>query len=320
MSTRDPNAPLVTEGLLPVKLLQHYILGWFEQISPTLRETVLSEQKYCGLEPGIGYHVEAKAIDDVAWIAPNRKIHLKEPYLQFLWCVCYALIVLYEEGFQKPVRNGEKELWLDEADPLIAKALALLDAAMKLRSGFDTTWFAELPQPTNPNHETDERVDKASNVFVAASAFILTHEVAHQYFDHIAVDSSGDESKREEFAADSYALDFLKQGLGIDRDHDQINSLGVIAVMTTFILLCPTFEGGDDHPDLDVRYLHALASLGLDAAEDMWVMACISLRLYSRYHDASVRVPRGEDLRSYRDLFYVILVQIVRQKHPGYSA
>jgi len=305
------------EGQLPVRVLMHYIPGWLEEHWPDLNEEMGAEVKFNGLNPGIAFHVEAKPIDSVACIDDSRKIHLWENYLQLLWCTCYAQQALYE-AWQRSVRAGRPAGRYDSTDPAVRTAFDVLDAGVGLLDLFDPRQFEGLPMPLNPDGEQDELVAKANILFVAATGFIILHEYAHHLFEHVAIISGEEESKKHEVAADDFALSFLRRGEGRGRDVDNINALGVLATMTTLMLMEPSLEGGPAHPDIHERLLNALERLNLSGAGEIWVSGCICLQTWGRYYPVPVVVRDPAIARDPQDMFRDILGQIVRHQHPKY--
>jgi hypothetical protein len=304
------------QGLLPVCVLQHLIIGWFERVSPDLLDEVKQEISYRGLQGGIGYHIEANVIDDVAWIDTARKINLKEPYLQLLWCTCYALVVMWEKGWTPALVGKQDTVILDDSIPELAQAYKVMQAGINLLCSFDPSPFNDLPGPKSPNQEEDELIEKGNIAFVAAGAFILMHEVGHQYYDHVGVDSNDEQSKKHEFDADAYALGYLKRGMSGHDATDNIHAVGVIAVMTTLMFMSPDFDGGDRHPDLNIRYMKALDSIEVGEREEVWVTACLSLILYQRFHGGVIHFPAAGQFNSYRQVFESMMKQLVSAKRP----
>lgn len=310
--------PVIGKGLLPVTVLVPYIFGWLERQWPELNEEMREQILFQGLKPGIAYHIDATRIVDSAEIDSKRKIHLWENFLQLLWCVCYAQVVCYQEGWQKSVRSGDPRGYYDSSDPEIARAYKVLDAGVSLLDHFDASVFDPLPMPAEPVNEGDELVGKASNVLIAAGVFIVIHEYAHHWYDHVSLETDKAESQSFEYAADSLALDFLKRGTGKGRDVDNIHALGVVATMTTLMLINPGLEGGDAHPDLHERYWHALNRLSLDGAQDIWVNACISLQMWGRYNPVPVEIKDPMVPRDGSQAFREILDQIVSHQRSMY--
>lgn len=120
---------------------------------------------------------------------------------------------------------------------------------------------------------------KANNMFVAAGVFIVMHEYAHHWYDHVSLPTNTPDSHSLEYRADELALDLMKRGTGKGRDVDNINALGVIATMTSLMLLNPQLDGNDTHPALHERYWHALNHLNLEGADDIWINAGIRSHL-----------------------------------------
>ena len=279
VDNRQPYQPEPLKGLLPVSALMHYIPGWLERHWPELNEDMRDETVYHRLNSQIKYHVYARPIRDAACIDGNRTIHLFENYFQLLLCVCYAQVVLYQEGWQKSIRAGNPRGFYDSSIPAVALAYEVLAAGESLIHTFDKSRFEGLPMPTEPVNEGDELVGKANNMFVAAGVFIVMHEYAHHWYDHVSLPTNTPDSHSLEYRADELALDLMKRGTGKGRDVDNINALGVIATMTSLMLLNPQLDGNDTHPALHERYWHALNHLNLEGADDIWINAGIRSHL-----------------------------------------
>jgi len=311
-SISDHFNPSTHEGVLPVRVLQFNMLKWFEEVSPTLLEEVLGEVNYRGLQRGIGYHIAIAPITDAAEIDGKKKIHLYENYLQFLWGVSYAITTLFQEGFVKPVKAGTYTGVTDLSDPFVRKAYAVFDASIELFTKCDPSKHYALPNPEKETPLDVKLIRQVNGVFSAASAFILMHEVGHQFFGHlddlpVTDDYLKDKGQYEdEFAADDYALEWLQKGKAPSDVLDDTNAMGVIAAMTTFLLMDPQLTGDDEHPPPHMRMTHALEELGT-TDENLWACACIGLRLWAAHTKYSFTVPSGDDLHGYKDLFYIVV-------------
>lgn len=314
-SVSDHFNPSTHKGVLPVRVLQFNMLKWFEEVSPDLLQEVLEEVQYRGLQRGIGYHIAIAPITDAAEIDGKKKIHFYENYLQFLWGVSYAITTLFEEGFVKPVKAGTYSGATDMGDPFVRKAYAVFDASIELFDKCDQAKHYGLPNPEKETAVDSKLIRQVNGVFSAASAFILMHEVGHQFYGHLDDNDSADDSDDakgqydDEFLADEYALEWLQKGKAPSDALDNTNAMGVIAAMTTFILMDPQLEGDAEHPPPHLRMVHALEKLGM-TDENLWACACIGLRLWVAYTKRSFTVPSGDDLKGYKDLFYIVVYKM----------
>jgi hypothetical protein len=295
---------------LPVHVLSELILGWFERTSPTLRDEVLDEIKHRGLDGGIGYRIAEEAITSASSLDNERKIWLHENFLETLWCVGYTLLAIYEKVVL-PEFQGTEESALDvgRGNTKLKDAYRVLDAGLSLVESFNPSRFIGIPQPKTPNHESDQLVEKANNVFVSGGAYLLMHEVGNQFFDHPSPEAKDRPLPVKVIKADEYALHWVKRGMAENKDKDIVNAIGVMAAMTTFMFLDSTLDPEAKLERPDLRYRKALYELDIQG-EPLWILASLSGVLYAGEKKIAITHLESDKIESYRDVFANIMDQL----------
>lgn len=288
---------------LPVHVLSELILGWFEQTNSKLRDEVLDEIKHRGLEGGIGYRIAEEPIASASSLDEKRKIWLHENFLETLWCVGYTLLSMYEKVVVPEFHGtGEATLDVGRGNTKLNDAYRVFDAGLSLVEGFDPARFIGIPQPKNPNHESDQLVEKANNVFVAGAAYLLMHEVGNQFFDHPSPEAKDRPLPEKVTKADEYALHWVKRGMAENKDKDVINAIGVMSAMTTFMFLDSILDPKAELERPDMRYRKALYELDIQG-EPLWILASLSGVLYAGEKKIAITHLEADKIESYRDVF-----------------
>ncbi len=286
-------------GIYPVRALRDNILHSLEKLSPELFGLMVDEIKYNGLKNGISYNISTKPISDIAHITGDRKIEMFENYNAFLWCMSYALIVLFDESIQRPTLDGTYTGIVDRSNPLVKKALALFEYGMSLRIKY-SSWPSTLPNPEKYSEEDKFYVEKANGVFVCAITVVLCHEVAHQFLGHLDYSpATKDEYLKDEQNADNFALDFVNKNF--EAPIYQTLRAGAVVAFSSLLFLNKSLDGGDYHPDQDFRLENIMNRLNLNDIDNLWGIASLSFKLWSVYYNKPY--PLSSAFENYRDLF-----------------
>lgn len=315
----------VNQGQLPVRVLLLNMLAWFENVSDSFLDEVVAEIKYRGLDPAVacivarGPVTEACSIETIAQSSPVpslRGISIHENFLQLLWCVSYAMIAIYREGYKRPIATGTFTGQLDRSIPHVKKALLVAERGSMLLKMLQPELYFDIPNPETPHVEDLELVMITNGVFAAGAAFILLHEVGHQYYDHLSYRPEDDVAKCEEFDADHYAANWFKKGLGVNPALDNTATTGVMAAMITLLLMHKDLKGGDRHPDPDVRMLKVLDHLNRPDDDLMWLVGSFGLPMWTATHSSITELDDGSEHETRKSIFVSALKLIAHQTKP----
>ena len=139
--------PEIHRGCLPIRVLDRNLLHELHTFDPGLLEEIKYECEQHGLNKLIKMNIDREPIEEIALINHEKQIELFQNYNQFLWSLCYSLIVLFDEGLQKPMLKGKYTGYLDTRNPLVKKAIDVFRAGMSLFTNFSIDIFYNLPNP-----------------------------------------------------------------------------------------------------------------------------------------------------------------------------
>lgn len=268
------------EFLLPVTSLAENIIQTFLDESDGFKEIYLREIINNGLNKKIGYEILSDKIREVATISGDRQIVLYENYNQFLWCVCYTLLVVYSEGYEKPLKSGTYEGTLENTD-IVNEAYMVLSRGLSLLREYSREPFYDLPNPKTRCE--NEYVGMANAIFCASMRFIILHEFAHQYYGHNKANATGEESIENELEADDYAMRYISKSF--DGGSGRTSKFGSIAGMLSLFLMDEQLGGNINYPDLDVRLRTTLERLQLHEEDDLWAIGVMGIKLWAVKYD-----------------------------------
>ena len=301
--------PAIHKGELPVRVLPYNFLDWFENITPNFKEEAKNEIDFNGLKAGISYHINRSHIIECACINADRRIELYENFNQYLWCICYSLIVLFDESMQKPMLAKKNTGKFDFENPKVSKAIDVFNNGFDLLITYKDLQFFKLPNPEKYNEYDKFYIERTNGVYTAAMTFILLHEFAHNYYGHLDYQTSKD-SKKDEFNADAYAIKKISHNFSSERGATY--KFGIVAGISSLIILDKSLSGSDTHPDTDERLKVALEKMLLDDFDNLWGVASLTYILWSLKYNIELNLPLIID--SYKDLFELILEKIEEMK------
>lgn len=302
------------EGYLPVRVLGQNIIAWFEKIGPDILEQMKLEVDVNRLKPGIECLIDDKPIHDVPHINEDinkdRHLVITESYCQYLWNVCYALYTTFVEGIEKPslLKQQNKEVILN--GQVIGQGIYSMILGLKLFDKREDDLYFKIPNPEIYNEAERFYVEKTNSIYIAAMTWILYHEFAHQFYDHIGRKTTREESKKYELDADDFATELLIQSNYFE--YDKILKAGIIAALGAIILFDSTLDGGDEHPDHDFRLEHAIEQMKLQPEDDMWGLASQFLLLWLTRNSKKFELMQIVDTP--KDLFQMTLTQVRNNK------
>ena len=303
--------PATHIGELPVRVLQYNFIEWFENITPDFKDEVKGEIDFNGLKAGIKYHIEKSHITECACINTNSQIELYENFNQYLWCICYSLFVLFDESIQKPMLAGKYTGKFDFNNPFVRRAVDIFSNGFDLLNTYKDWQFFQFPNPEKYNEYDKQYIEKANGVYTAAMTFILLHEFAHQYYGHLDYYPTSDESKKDECTADDYAIEKISYNFSSDRG--ATFKFGIVAGISSLIMLDKSLSGGDTHPDTDERLKIAIEKLKLEELDNLWGIASLTFRLWAIKYSIELDYPPVID--SYKHLFELTLEKIGKKKN-----
>jgi len=293
-------------GLLPVRVLCANLTDLFFKISPDFK-TEFENEVYNGLHDKIIYKIETNPVRDVAELNPQQQIVLHENFNQYLWNICYSLLVLFDKGIHEPRLKGIHTGTLADT-PMVVEAWKVFQAGLSLRNTYQRSVFFELPN--SELNQSREYILKTNATYLAALNFILLHEFAHQYYGHYSYFEPGDQSKKDEHLADEFAID--RMSAHFDGGNGKTLKAGILMGTLSLLFLHKQLGGGTSHPDLDSRLKIIIESLHLDELDNLWGLASLALNLWSNDFGHDVRIPPvGE---TYQELFYETLKDLSRFK------
>lgn len=310
MNLYDTYNPLTHEGLLPIRVLPYNVIDWLEKVTPDFLDIVKYEIENNGLKPGIKYHIEKSRINTSAYIDDGKYIHLYENYNQFLWTLCYAMLVIFDRNIKIPILLKTFNGRLNVEDIFVKRAIALFKTGVSLYNEFSDGVFYELPNPEKFSEFEKIYIEKTNSIYVAALTFILIHEFSHQYYGHLDHLSSKDQSKKDEFNSDDYAFGLIKHNFGGEKGWSY--RVGVIAALSSLIFFDHTLDGGDEHPDPDERLTKLLAKMELNDLSDEWGIASLSFILWSIHFNIKFELPK--EVSCFKELYEKILENVAKIK------
>jgi len=305
------------QGELPIRVLQHNIINWLETVSPEFFKTLMDEISKNGLHPGIKYNVDRQNIIhavsvNAASINSNREISIYETFNAYLWCICYSLLVSFDETIQKPHLKGKYTGKLDKKNEHMMAAIAVFNYGMSLKNSY-STWDYSLPNPEKYDCKYSYYVQKANSIFVCSMFFILAHEVGHSFYNHVTYNpATAAQSLQEELDADNFAIDKVLTC----KDTRLLPSLkhGAVAGMCALLFLSPKLYQNGYYPDADDRIRNVMEKLELKDLDLQWGMASLAFTLWGNHFGIDFPLPKSSE--NYSEIFYEILFQMNTIKKP----
>ena len=306
MNKYDTYNPITHKGFLPIRVLPYNVIDWLEKVTPDFLKIVKYEVENNGLNPGIIYHLEKSTIDAIANIDKSKRIHLYENYNQFLWSLCYSLLVIFDRGIKLPILLKTFNGVMNVDDIFVKRAIALFNSGLSLFHDYSDFSFYELPNPEKFIEFEKDYIEKANSIYVAALTFILIHEFSHQYFGHLEYISKSDQSKKDELNSDDYALDLIKHNFHNEKGFSF--RIGAIVALSSIIFFDDSLKGGDEHPDPDERIKNIIAKMSLNDLDDEWGIASLSFILWSIHYKRKFDLPK--EVSCFKELFDKILLNV----------
>lgn len=305
------------QGDLPIRVLQHNILFWLETVSPDFFKTMEKEIKNNGLQRGVKYNIDKKPIIhaanlNAACINSLRQISIYETFNAYLWCICYSLLVTFEEAIQKPHLKGNYKGEIDFTNEQIKSAIEVFNYGLSLKNTY-RKWDTSIPNPESFDCKYSFYVEKANSLFVSAMFFIMSHEIGHSYFNHVTYKpATATQSKQEELDADNFAITQVMSCT----DNKLVPSLkyGAVVGMCALLFLSPKLYKGGYYPDADDRIRNVMEKLNLNDLDMHWGIASLAFRLWGNHYGIEFQLPKSSE--NYSDIFYEVLSEMNSIKKP----
>lgn len=303
-------------GLLPVRALTYNVQDLFFNISPDFK-TEFDVEVSSGLHNKIVYKIDAEPVKEIAELTSHKeigettstqKIIMHENYNQFLWSLCYSLLVLFDKGVHEPRLRGEFTGGFADTIP-VREAWKIFKKGISLTSSFSRTEFFALPNPELDSKR--EYIGKANAIYCSALGFILLHEFGHHYYGHYNnLLPNPEQSKKDEFLADDFAIEKMERHFS--GTNGKTLKGGILLGTLSLFFLDRQINGGDTHPDLDDRLRVVTERLDLDDLDNLWGIASLGLNLWAHHFEQDIKIPRiGEN---YKALFQETLKDLAHLK------
>jgi hypothetical protein len=296
----------IHSGKLPIRVLNQSVLDRFQSITPNFSKDAKDEIEYHDLSEGIKYDFSENKITNVSEISENT-ITLYENFNQYLWCICYSLLVITDEGIVKPMHNGSFNGTIDWSISIIKTAFSVYQNGLKLLKEYNKNIFSQLPNPEKYKDGKDENlyIEKANAIYVDAMTFILIHEFAHHYYRHCSYEpETNEQSIKEEIDADNYAIDTM---LDCNNQCVSNSKIGIIAGLSALILLYKNLKS-NTHPDTDDRINNAIQRMNLQDTDTLWDVTNLTFILWAKNYD--VNLPLNTEYDSGKELYNDILFKL----------
>lgn len=299
-------------GNQPIRVLQHNVTFQFETTNPTFIELSKSVIKNKGLQAGIGYYINDKPIlekidghNQTPFVNSNGKIHVHETFLSYVWCVCYSMLVLYEEAIAKASQNQVSKTLVHHIDiEKINKAQELFDYAKSLITSFSVWDKSNLPNPEEYSADDIFFIERANGLFVYAMNFILCHEFAHIELEHFVKRQQGQNSVSDilifEKEADQRAMDLVLSGTTAQTKLSA--EIGVLMGLCSMLFFKQKSET-TTHPATDDRIHKLIEKVNASDSDPHWGIAVLAFKLWDNQFMKNFTWPKEvHDLKELYDL------------------
>jgi hypothetical protein len=310
-----------------VRALQHNITAAFERaVIVGLPQTISA-----GLvHPGIDYFLDEIPLRTPYADPETRKIAVQETYLNYLWSMFFALLVIQEEGITKPILDGTFRGEVVFKGETLIEARALFDWALTLRNSF-SEWPHQLPNPET-GHSTGLSamyVQKVNGLFVAATSYVLCHEYSHLVNGHAKImaelrrtprhllnESDRALGKQIEMEADTFARNCVESSTDATGGTTQSAIAAVMLHCADMLSFSDPIDVKQSlHPDVDQRLLNAInfATPTAQAQNFLWATASFVARKFFDLHRLPVSEPPS--ISSMQELFeyYLTVLDAMKQ-------
>jgi hypothetical protein len=279
------------------------------------------------IAPGICFSQERIALRTPHADSDGRTIWVHEAYLNFLWCIIYALLTIEEEGLRKPLLAKTFTGSVDFINPLLQAANLSFQWALSLRHHF-SSWPTYLPRPHDAGMtDPGDYVGKANAVFIEAMTLALCHEYSHLVHKQIEIIKEiTNKPVKERTPAEVSTL------LSIEREADNFalgslinfqdeDSKKHVSALSSLLMYCanlllletPYLVAQEIHPDLDQRLDNVIRVSGIqdDARnESLKLTACFACRKFFDLHQITIAEPSTPTVDQLYDYYMAVFDHI----------
>jgi len=282
--------PDAHSGTQPVRVVHNMLVFMFSQSYPGFLEELREQVKAGKVNPHIDFVFNEDAIrhehgfHTPRVIIDSKSIQLQETFLAYLWCVTYAIFILYVETVDYPTMNriaGYEKYVVDEEK--IQQAKDLFDYAKSLIAFFSPWDKEHWPNPETYLAEDRNYVEQTNIFYTEAVKFILAHEYTHlkSHVGQIHEQTPHSSYLNFEKEADNAAIDMALKGL------TEVTQFGICGIIVGILsmLFFSAKTSGEKHPNTEDRLTNALERMPINDDDYAWGMACVGLELWEEQFD-----------------------------------
>ena len=304
----------IHNGDQPIRVLKHNLT---HRLVDRNEELIKSLQTNSSLENSITYHVTPRALinKQTPYIDDNGMINIHETFMSYIWTISFSMFVLYEEGMAIPdqiKRNipTHKKQNLE----LIEIAKELFDyskSLIRVYSKWDMNYF---PNPEFYDEDTEEGwyILRTNDLYVEIMNFILYHEIAHAELEHIQkiniAKLDNNSIKLLEIEADTRAINLMLENCRSLK----VTEMSIIIGLASMIFCNRDLNGGEKHPDIDVRIENAINIIKPNIENPVWAFLVLFLKLWDEQF--SHNFIHKSDYHNFKDFYYELIEQ-AKQKN-----
>lgn len=268
---------------MPIRVLQHNLISEFENMNPQFLKLAQRVMNRFDLHPGIGYDVEEERAKSPAVLF--GQIRVQEPFLSYVWCMCFSLSVLYSESIVKQSIAQHRKKKVKINMPLARHAYMIWEYSMALLTDY-YTWPDILPSPERYPRQYRQLIPKINGLYITAMKYVLAHEFAHIEFQHANADI-GDMDPNEasilhERQADERAIELVLEGR--NNENTVTIRMGLLIGLCS-ILFTDNTAKKIRYPDTNERIDAILRIVKPDPQDAMWGIATLAYKLWGRHFE-----------------------------------
>lgn len=272
-------------GTQPIRVVSNMSIYMFIQSHPGF-STELQEQIRVGkLNPKVEFiygeeGIRHETISHTPRVdVKTKSIQIHETFLSYLWCITYAIYILYLETVDYPAVNkiaGYTKYPISEAN--IKRAREMFEYAKSLIAYYSPWDKDNLPNPEVYMAENRNYVEQTNIFYTEGIKFILAHEYTHLklHIDQVNEETTITSYLAFEQEADDEAVDNTLKGV------TEMTKFGISGIITGLLsmLFFSANTTGVRHPNTEDRITRALERLPIADEHHAWGFACIGLQLW----------------------------------------
>lgn len=299
-------------GNQPISVLKHNITTRLVERNEKYIEQLQSDFK---LNKHISYNIADLPLvqRQCPYITEDGTINIHETYLSYIWITSYYFFVMHEELLVIPeAKKRGLPVRKEQNLSLYENAKELFDYGSSLIKTFFKWDLEYYPNPEYFDENTEEGwyIMRTNDLFVETLNFILFHEMAHAELCHIKKINEQElselEQKQLELEADTRAIELMKAN--IVTPNKGVCDIGIIAGLASILFFKENLNGGNKHPDIDVRLNNAINQLKLDDLNPTWSLLCLFLKEWINKFNLSISEKGSYE--NYKELFEKLLFDI----------